>query len=45
VYATQPLQRHFRDVHVATQHAMVSPEIVATVGRVLLGVDCDVTTL
>ena len=45
VYATQPLQRHFRDVHVATQHAMVSPQIMTTVGRVLLGLETDVTTL
>ncbi len=45
VYATQPLQRHFRDVHVATQHAMVSPQIMITVGRVLLGLETDVTTL
>ena len=45
VYATQPLQRHFRDVHVATQHAMVSPQVLTTVGRVLLGLETDVTTL
>jgi alkylation response protein AidB-like acyl-CoA dehydrogenase len=45
VYAAQPLQRHFRDVHVATQHAMVSPQIATTVGRVLLGLDTDLTTL
>src|SRR5262249_2755172 len=25
VYATSPLQRHFRDVHVATQHTLAAP--------------------
>ncbi|GAA2494326.1 acyl-CoA dehydrogenase family protein [Winogradskya humida] len=37
VYAASPLQRHFRDIHVATQHAMVSPEVTETVGALLLG--------
>jgi alkylation response protein AidB-like acyl-CoA dehydrogenase len=45
IYATHPLQRHFRDVHVATQHAMVAAPVATTVGRVLLGLDADVTTL
>ncbi|MFI5493540.1 acyl-CoA dehydrogenase family protein [Actinoplanes sp. NPDC051859] len=39
VYAASPLQRHFRDVHVATQHAMVSDDVVDLVGAVLLGDD------
>jgi alkylation response protein AidB-like acyl-CoA dehydrogenase len=45
IYDTHPLQRHFRDVHVATQHVMVSPQVATTVGRILLGLDADVTTL
>jgi alkylation response protein AidB-like acyl-CoA dehydrogenase len=45
VYATSPLQRHFRDVHVATQHAMVAPATLELVGRVLLGLETDTSTL
>ncbi len=37
IYASSPLQRHFRDVHVITQHAMVAEATYALVGRVLLG--------
>jgi alkylation response protein AidB-like acyl-CoA dehydrogenase len=37
VYAASPLQRQFRDIHVATQHFMVSPQILETVGRLFLG--------
>ncbi|MEU7909187.1 acyl-CoA dehydrogenase family protein [Actinoplanes sp. NPDC049118] len=37
VYAASPLQRHFRDVHVATQHAMVNTDVLETAGAVLLG--------
>jgi alkylation response protein AidB-like acyl-CoA dehydrogenase len=37
VYAESPLQRHFRDVHVATQHAMVNTDVLETAGAVLLG--------
>ncbi len=39
VYATHPLQRHFRDAHVATQHIMVAPSTYELIGRVGLGVD------
>jgi alkylation response protein AidB-like acyl-CoA dehydrogenase len=45
IYASNPLQRHFRDVHVATQHAMVGTSVATLVGRVLLGVDSDVSQL
>jgi alkylation response protein AidB-like acyl-CoA dehydrogenase len=38
VYAASPLQRQFRDIHVATQHFMVSPNILETAGRLFLGV-------
>ncbi len=37
VYETSPLQRQFRDIHVATQHFMVSPNILETTGRLFLG--------
>ena len=37
IYAVSPLQRQFRDIHVATQHFMVSPNILETVGRLFLG--------
>ncbi|HEY0436324.1 MAG TPA: acyl-CoA dehydrogenase family protein [Phenylobacterium sp.] len=37
VYAASPLQRQFRDVHVATQHFMVSPSTLETAGRLFLG--------
>lgn len=41
VYETSPLQRVFRDVHVATQHAMVAPRIYEVVGRHTLGLPTD----
>ena len=37
VYQSSPLQRQFRDVHVTTQHVMVSPAILETAGRLFLG--------
>lgn len=45
IYATSPLQRHFRDVHVATQHVMVGATSVTLAGRVLLGLESDTSTL
>jgi alkylation response protein AidB-like acyl-CoA dehydrogenase len=45
VYAKNPLQRHFRDVHVATQHLMVSKTSATLAGRVLLGLEVDTSTL
>ena len=45
VYLDSPLQRCFRDVHVATQHAMVGPDVLATAGAVLLGEDVTVSRL
>ena len=38
IYATSPLQRYFRDIHVATQHVMVAEPTYTAVGKVLLGV-------
>lgn len=41
VYATHPLQRRFRDAHVATQHMMVAPATYELAGRALLGQPLD----
>jgi alkylation response protein AidB-like acyl-CoA dehydrogenase len=45
IYARHPLQRHFRDVHVATQHVMVGPIASTLCGRLLLGLESDVSLL
>jgi len=45
VYKSSPLQRIFRDVHVASQHMMVAPPTMETVGRVLLGQETDTSQL
>jgi indole-3-acetate monooxygenase len=45
VYATCPLQRQFRDIHVATQHMMVGEPTYELTGRVFLGIDTDVSQL
>lgn len=45
VYRRSPLQRIFRDVHVATQHMMVSPATFELTGRLLLGIETDVAML
>lgn len=45
VYSTSPLQRQFRDVHVATQHLMVSPATYELAGRALLGLEVDTSVL
>src|SRR6185295_2417009 len=45
VYATSALQRCFRDVHVATQHAMVAPATYELVGRLLVGLETDTAML
>ncbi len=39
VYATSPLQRCFRDVHMVTQHVMANPAVLEPIGQVLLGQD------
>ena len=41
IYATSPLQRCFRDVHVVTQHLMVAPATYELTGRLLFGVATD----
>jgi alkylation response protein AidB-like acyl-CoA dehydrogenase len=45
VYATSRLQRDFRDIHAATQHMVVSPSTYELTGRILLGVETDVSLL
>ena len=45
VYATSPLQRQFRDIHVVTQHMMVAPATYELTGRLFLGIDTDTTML
>ncbi len=45
VYETSTLQRRFRDVHVATQHIMVAPTTLETVGRLLLGIETNTQML
>ena len=42
VYRSCPLQRRLRDVHAVTQHFLVRPNTMATVGAVLLGQNVDV---
>lgn len=37
VYRTSPLQRVFRDIHVATQHGMVAPRVLEPLGRLRFG--------
>ena len=45
VYAASPLQRCFRDIHVATQHVMVAPATLELAGRILLGLEADTAML
>jgi alkylation response protein AidB-like acyl-CoA dehydrogenase len=45
VYAASRLQRDFRDIHTATQHAVVAQPTLELAGRVLLGVETDVSQL
>ncbi len=41
VFLSSPLQRRFRDAHVATQHMMVAPPTWELAGRVRLGIEGD----
>ncbi len=45
VYAHSPLQRIFRDVHVATQHMMVAPATLELTGRLFLGLETETSLL
>ena len=45
VYERNRQERHFRDIHVLTQHIMVSPRASKLVARVLMGIDTDTSQL
>ena len=45
VYSTSPIQRRFRDVHVATQHIMVGPSTWEVTGRLFLDQPTDISQL
>jgi len=45
IHDSSALQRVFRDVHVATQHAMVAERTFEPVGRMALGLPTDTRTL
>ena len=45
IHESSPLPRVFRDVHVATQHAMVAERPVEPVGRLALGLPTDTRAL
>ena len=45
VYQRCPLEKLFRDINVATQHAMVSERLFETIGRISLGLDTDTDRL
>lgn len=43
VYETSPLQRIFRDAHVAQSHGMIAPRMMEPLGRHAFGLPTDVT--
>lgn len=45
IHEASPLQRVFRDVHVATQHGMVAERTYEPLGRMALGLPTDTSTL
>jgi alkylation response protein AidB-like acyl-CoA dehydrogenase len=45
IFSDSRLQRDFRDVHAITQHMVVGVPTLEVIGRVLLGVETDVTQL
>ena len=45
VYDTNALQVIFRDMHVATQHAMTAPRVYEPLGRMAFGLETDTRTL
>jgi alkylation response protein AidB-like acyl-CoA dehydrogenase len=45
IYASCPLERAFRDVHIMTQHIGVHPRVMHSTGRVLFGLESDTPLL
>ncbi len=45
VFLSNELQRRFRDAHTMTQHIMIAPVMYEMVGRVMLGVETDTSSL
>ena len=45
IYETSPLQRVFRDMHVATQHGMIAPRMLEPLGRMVFGLPTDTRQL
>ena len=45
LYASCPLERAFRDVHIITLHIGVHPRVMETTGRVLFGLEPDTPLL
>lgn len=45
IYSENALQRHFRDVHVVTQHIMVGQPTIEVAGRVFFGIPTDSSAL
>jgi alkylation response protein AidB-like acyl-CoA dehydrogenase len=45
LYASCPLERAFRDVHALTQHIAVHPRTLETTGRVLFGLEPEMSAL
>ena len=45
LYSRSPLQRHFRDLHAATQHMMVAQPTWELAAKALLGIESDTTSL
>jgi indole-3-acetate monooxygenase len=45
VYLKSPLQRHFRDIHVVTQHMMVNEATLELIGKIQLGVEANTAQL
>ncbi len=45
VYLKSPLQRHFRDIHVASQHMMVSEATLELIGRLFVGIETNTAQL
>lgn len=45
IFESSPLQRVFRDAHVATQHGMIAPRTYEVFGRMAFGLDTDTRQL